>query len=187
MATLSALYCYPVKSCRGVPLQEAVLDARGIAHDREFLIVDAQDRFLTQRGTPAMALIETALTPAALVLRGPDGGEWAVPWEEALPAAGPARRQVTVWQDTLLADDMGDGAAGWLGQVLGQRCRLVRIGASCPRGVLRRVSPSVKTRRAKSPSRTRIPCWSCRKNPWQTSTNASTARPCRWIAFARTW
>ena len=142
MATLSALYCYPVKSCRGVPLQEAALDARGIAHDREFLIVDAQDRFLTQRGTPALALIETALTPAALVLRGPGGGEWAVPWKEALPAAGPARRQVTVWQDTLLADDMGDGVAGWLGQVLGQACRLVRIGPASRRELpARRVPP----------------------------------------------
>ena len=142
MATLSALYCYPVKSCRGVPLREAVLDARGIAHDREFLIVDAQDRFLTQRATPALALIETALTPAALVLRRPGSGEWMLPWEETWPTAGPARRPVTVWQDTLLADDMGDGAANWLSEVLEQKCRLVRIGAASRREMpARRLPP----------------------------------------------
>ena len=142
MATLSALYCYPVKGCRGVLLQEAVLDARGIAHDREFLIVDAQDRFLTQRATPALALIEGALTPTALVLRSPGAGEWAVSWEQAPPGTGPARRQVTVWQDTLLADDMGSGVAGWLGEVLGQECRLVRIGAASRREMpARRLPP----------------------------------------------
>ena len=42
MPHLSALYCYPVKSCRGVALSEATLDRRGIVHDREMLIVDAQ-------------------------------------------------------------------------------------------------------------------------------------------------
>ena len=142
MPNLSALYCYPVKGCRGIPLQEAVLDARGIAHDREFLIVDGQDRFLTQRAVPTLALIETLLTPAALVLRSPGAAELAVPWEEGPSGTAPARRPVTVWQDTLLADDMGDGAARWLGDLLGQGCRLVRIGEASRREMpARRLPP----------------------------------------------
>ena len=68
MPLLSALYVYPVKSCRGVSLNEATLDERGLLHDRQFLIVDAQDRFLTQRATPALARILTALEPDALRL-----------------------------------------------------------------------------------------------------------------------
>ncbi|MGQ0603564.1 MAG: MOSC N-terminal beta barrel domain-containing protein, partial [Anaerolineales bacterium] len=34
MITVSDLYYYPIKSCRGYALQTAVLDARGISHDR---------------------------------------------------------------------------------------------------------------------------------------------------------
>ena len=153
MAKLSALYCYPVKSCCGVALQEAVLDARGIVHDRECLIVDAQDRFLTQRAVPALALIETALTPAALILRSPGLGECAVPWETAPPANEPPRRQVTVWQDSLLADDMGGEAARWLGEALRQPCRLVRMGAASRREMPARRLPPAFPASARRPER----------------------------------
>ena len=61
MPHLSALYVYPVKSCRGVALAEAVLDHRGLIHDREFMVVDAEDRHLTQRATPALAHVATAI------------------------------------------------------------------------------------------------------------------------------
>ena len=135
MAILSALYCYPVKSCRGVALTEATLDARGILHDREFLIVDADDRFITQRAVPVLALIGTAITAEALVLRNPAGAEFSLPWQPAAGGGAPARRTVTVWSSTLLADDMGDEVAAWLGDTVGQRCRLVRIGAESRREV----------------------------------------------------
>src|SRR5205085_690378 len=128
MATLAALYCYPVKSCRGIALQEALLDARGIRHDREFLVVDDQDRFLTQRTTPTLALIQTALTESALALGYAGKGEVTIPLEMSASPKPPARRHVTVWQDTLLADDMKDEPAAWLSDVLGQSCRLMRIG-----------------------------------------------------------
>ena len=48
MPRVSGLYCYPVKSCRGVSLSEAALDERGIVHDREFMVVDAENRCMTQ-------------------------------------------------------------------------------------------------------------------------------------------
>ncbi len=126
MPLLSALYCYPVKSCRGVALSEATLDRRGIVHDREMLIVDAGNRFMTQRATPKLALIETTLTDDALVLRAPGaGGELRVPWH----APDRPAREVVVWKDAVVADDTGDAPAEWLSDVLGERCRLVTTGA----------------------------------------------------------
>ncbi len=125
MPRLSAIYCYPVKSCRGIALSEAALDQRGIVHDREMLIVDAHDRQRTQRATPKIALIETALTDDALVLRAPGaGGELRVPW------TAPSRpaREVVIWRDTVIADDTGDEAAAWLSDALGETCRLVTTG-----------------------------------------------------------
>ena len=125
MPLLSALYCYPVKSCRGVTLSEAALDRRGIVHDREMLIVDAGNRFMTQRATPQMAFIETTLTDDALVLRAPGaGGELRVPWH----APDRPAREVVVWKDAVVADDTGDAPAQWLSDVLGERCRLVTTG-----------------------------------------------------------
>ena len=126
MPRLSALYCYPVKSCRGVALSEATLDRRGIIHDREMLIVDADNHQMTQRATPRMALVETVLSEDALVLRAPGaGGELRVPWH----APDRPTREVVIWKDVVVADDTGDDAAEWLSDVLGERCRLVTTGA----------------------------------------------------------
>ena len=131
MPHLSALYVYPVKSCRGVSLDQATLDERGLLHDRQFLIVDAQDRFLTQRSTPALARILTALTDDALRLEHAATGTIRVPWH--LPDA--PTRPVTVWRDTVLAYDAGDAAADWLSETLRQPCRLVTTGERSRREV----------------------------------------------------
>ena len=131
MPYLSAIFVYPVKSCRGVSLPEATLDERGLLHDRQFLIVDAQDRFLTQRSTPALARILTALTDDAVHLQHAATGTIRVPWH--LPDA--PTRNVTIWRDTVLAYDAGDEAAHWLSDTLHQPCRLVTTGERSRREV----------------------------------------------------
>ena len=69
---VSALYIHPVKSCRGNLVQEAEVTPFGFRHDREFLVVDAEGVFLTQRTTPALALIEVELAGDGLRLRAPN-------------------------------------------------------------------------------------------------------------------
>ncbi len=63
MIHLAALFIYPVKSCRGISLDEAEFSPDGLTHDREFLVVDGDNRFQTQRASPHLATIETTLTP----------------------------------------------------------------------------------------------------------------------------
>lgn len=137
MPHLSALFCYPVKSCRGVALAEASLDRRGIIHDREMMIVDANNHQMTQRATPVLARIETALTDKALLLRAPGAGELRVPWRVAEDEPPRPSREVVVWRDTVVADDTGDEAAHWLSDAIGQLCRLVTTGNNS-----RRVRPT---------------------------------------------
>ena len=42
---------------RGHSVNAAELDAAGLRYDRRYLVVDASDRFVTQRGLPAMATL----------------------------------------------------------------------------------------------------------------------------------
>ena len=128
MPHLSALFCYPVKSCRGVALSETALDRRGVVHDREMMIVDANNHQMTQRATPILARIATALTDDALLLRAPGLGELRVRWRVATDEPPRATREVVIWRDTVLADDVGDEAARWLTEAVGQPCRLVTTG-----------------------------------------------------------
>lgn len=120
--TVSRLFIYPVKSCAGIELQEALLTEAGLEFDRAWMVVDARGVYLTQRVLPRMALVRPQLLAHGLVLRAPDMPDLHI----ALDAVGePAT--VTVWADTLPAWNMGATAAQWFSDFLGQPCRLVRF------------------------------------------------------------
>ena len=126
---VSALHLYPVKSCRGLAVNSAGLDAWGFIGDRRFMVVSAADGlFLTQRSHPRMALIETTLTKDSLTLSSPKKGAVTLPL-----TASAGLRRVTVWRSTTTADDCGDEPAEWLTDFLGLPLRLVRMGGTFQR------------------------------------------------------
>lgn len=55
------LYVYPVKACRAVAVDEAVLDPLGLEHDRRFALVGADGLALTQREHPLLATIRPSV------------------------------------------------------------------------------------------------------------------------------
>lgn len=133
---LSALNLYPIKSCRGFSVPSAELDDYGLVGDRRFLVVNSADgKFLTQRSHPRMALIETALSADALTLSATDCGSVCVPLNSQLSTLNPVLRTVTVWKNTMIADDCGDAPAEWLSRFLGGSLRLVHLGARYHRAV----------------------------------------------------
>ena len=63
---VTGLWCYPIKSCRGVgPLAAAAVARTGLQGDRRWALVDAArgGRFLSQRRCPGMARIRPSLPP----------------------------------------------------------------------------------------------------------------------------
>lgn len=127
---LSGLFWYPIKSCRGLPADSVTLDARGIAGDREYLVVDAAGRFLTQREHPRLALVDPRPGKEAFGLSAPGEGHC-----EFRPTTDGPRLAVTIWRDHCTGIDQGDPAAEWLSGFLGTPCRLVRMAADHPRPV----------------------------------------------------
>lgn len=120
--TIARLFVYPVKSCAGIEVQEALLTETGLDLDRAWMVVDAEGMFLTQRALPRMALVRPQLRSEEMVLRAP--GMLAL--HVAIDAVE-APATVTVWRDTVPAWDMGAVAAQWFTDFLGQPCRLVRF------------------------------------------------------------
>lgn len=69
---IKSLHFYPIKSCRGLDTDTIELIARGPKHDREWMIVRAENgEFLTQRQLPQLALIRTRIERGTLVLTLP--------------------------------------------------------------------------------------------------------------------
>jgi uncharacterized protein len=122
MVQITGLNIYPVKSCRGIALTQARITETGFAHDREWLVVTPENRFLTQRERPLLAQIETAIVGDQLVLRKPQGTELTLP----LDLTGP-EVEVTIWRDKAAAFDAGEQAAAWLTEHMGKPARLVRF------------------------------------------------------------
>lgn len=137
-ARIERLFVYPVKSCAGIEVNEAVLTETGLDLDRAWMVVDAQGNFVSQRELPRMALIKPQLKAQELVLRAP--GMLAL--HVRIDAVeGPA--SVTVWDDTIAAFDMGDTAAQWFTDFLS----LTAAGlpdARAPKYRLARFDPDVK-------------------------------------------
>ena len=136
MAILSELILYPIKSCAGMSVREATLTSAGLSvdavYDREWMVIDEQGRFLTQREHPRMALISPRLKSDVLELRAPGMLRLEIPL--GLPDPEHERtRQVTVWDDTVLAYDCDEITATWFSKAIGVPCRLVRFHAGATR------------------------------------------------------
>ena len=107
MVRIVSLHVYPVKSCRGIDLDTARVTRTGIAHDREWMITSPAGRFLTQREEPRLALIETQLTPEALVLTAPGCAALPVPYaHDGTPT------EVVIWKDRCAAVRPGRCGSG---------------------------------------------------------------------------
>ncbi len=128
---IAQLFIYPIKSCAGIEVTQAQLTATGLSMDREWMIVDQEGMFLTQRQIPHMVWITPALSSTALTLSAPGFDSISIPLE--LPASP---QRVTVWRDTLLGDDQGDTVAQWLDAYLavpGKHYRLIRFSKQARR------------------------------------------------------
>ena len=121
-AVVSRLYVYPVKSCAGVQVQQAILLDTGLEFDRAWMVVDGQGDFLTQRELPRMALIKPQLKHFEMILRAPGMLALHIALDQV---EAPAR--VTLWKDEVAAYDMGPIAAQWFTDFLGVPARLVRF------------------------------------------------------------
>jgi uncharacterized protein YcbX len=127
-ANVAALNIYPVKSCRGIPLDAATLADTGFIDDRHWMMVRPNGRFVTQRELPRMALIGTAVDSGGLTLTAPGMPALAVSRHGAGEAC-----EVTVWKFTGSGIDCGALAAQWCSQFLDTPLRMVRFDARVPR------------------------------------------------------
>ncbi len=131
--SLKEIYVYPIKSVGGIALQEARLDSRGIEHDRRWMLIDENHKFMSQRKHPRMALISTRFAPGRLIVAAPEMPALHL----SLQPEKKANVETRIWSDTVKATPVGDEADEWFGAFLGARCKLVHM----PDDAVRPVDP----------------------------------------------
>lgn len=129
--TVSELVIYPVKSLRGISLKSALLTTQGLQHDRRWMVVRDNGRFVTQRDLATLALIETRLVADGVVLSREGYGSVLLAFDR------PAGTSITskVWGDTVETSDEGDEISAWLTAATESRqtLRIVRMAAGFSR------------------------------------------------------
>lgn len=130
---LTELWRFPVKSLRGARFAALKVGPRGFVHDREWMVVDAAGRFLTQRQQARMALVDTSVASGMLRLGAPGMPDLRV----ASDRPG-APLTVEVWGERCAALAPDPAADAWLSRFLETPCRLVRL----PPQTVRTVDPA---------------------------------------------
>lgn len=129
---LAGLYRYPVKSLRGQGFRRLAVGPRGFLGDRQWMVVDPDGRFLTQRQQARMCLIDTEIDDDGRLWLRADG------MSPISPVVDDAdRRQVTVWSDAVAGECVDPATDEWLSDFLDTPCQLVRF----PDDTVRTVDP----------------------------------------------
>lgn len=127
-ATIAQLFIHPIKSCAAVAVDEAVLTPTGLQYDRHWMVTKPDGQFITQRSHTRMALIVPSLNNQMLIVNAPN-----MPTLTLNINAGDQLKTVQVWKSNITAYDMGEQAATWFSEYLGEPLRLVRFNPDQPR------------------------------------------------------
>lgn len=141
MLKISDLIIYPVKSLGGISLNTATVTDRGLEHDRRWMLINTQNRFLSQRELPQMALLKTSITADGIsVIYAKNNHSYLIPFQ-------PLTNNyiaVTIWDDTCTAQLVSPEADVWFSNILGIDCRLVYMPDDTHRPVDPKYAPEDK-------------------------------------------
>lgn len=120
-----SLHIYPVKAVHAIDLSESLMDLGGLAHDRRWMLVDTNGRFISQRECPKLAQVRARLTPEGLIVSAPQQKDILI----GMPEQEASALSVTLWKRNMEACGAADAARRWFGAFLGIECRLVHQSA----------------------------------------------------------
>ena len=127
---LSEINIYPVKSLKGIGLSEAATEGRGLQFDRRWMLVDRNNRFLTQREFPVMATVSIDLDGDKFTARQ---GHQAIDIPFS-PESGELET-TRIWKSEVEAEFYGKEVDQWFSRALEIDCRLVRMPEASRRAV----------------------------------------------------
>jgi len=131
--TIQQLSIYPVKSLRGFTVDSATLTPQGLAHDRQWMVIDSNHRFVTQRKHGQMVLIHTEISHQQLILRHSEKPNHTPLIIDINDVPKTPEFDAIIWKDTCKVIDEGDAAGEWISDAIGMpNLRLVRM-ADTPR------------------------------------------------------
>lgn len=116
---ISEINIYPIKSLAGISLKESKIERRGLELDRRWMLVDENNKFLTQREFPKMATVKTEILADGLQVSSNGIG-----FRIAFEPESAETKTVKIWSSRCKARIYDDLTNEWFSDVLQANCRL---------------------------------------------------------------
>jgi len=130
---LSEINIYPIKSLCGISLQSATVEERGLQYDRRWMLVDEQNKFITQRLYPKMALLKVEIKNDLLTIKHKQNN--LSPLIVQPFSYGADEINVQIWKDNVTALKYNHDVNDWFKEAIGFKCCLVYMPDSTKRKV----------------------------------------------------
>lgn len=127
---LSEINIYPIKSLKGISLDEGKIERRGLQFDRRWMLIDEKNQFLTQREFPKMATINVKILEDALQASN-NGEKIHIPF---IPE-GNESAKVQIWRSKCSAKVYENSVNAWFSDILQTSCKLVLMPEETKRKV----------------------------------------------------
>lgn len=128
---ISEINIYPIKSFKGISVESAVVEERGLRHDRRWMLTTPDGMFFTQREFPRMALIEVGVRDEGLFVTADGYGTL----ELGLSPDEPVDQRVTIWNDQCSGEVYPAVVSEWFSDVLETECQLVHMPGDSRRNI----------------------------------------------------
>ena len=124
---VSQLFIYPIKSMGGIELATSKVESRGLQYDRRWMLIDDQNRFISQRENSMLALFRVSISEVGLSVKLLyDSNEGiGVPFLSKDDHVIHQRIIVSIWDDRCEALVYPDEINDWFSDRLDMKCRLV--------------------------------------------------------------
>jgi len=133
--TVTGLHTYPIKSCAAVDLMEARVTPRGLELDRDFMVVDDENDFVSQRKVPELALVVPTIAVGSISLTAPGMEAALVPLDRDADVGEPVTATVhgRSVAGRVVAEDLNEWFTTFLAShKSNRRFRLLRVCDDIP-------------------------------------------------------
>ena len=128
---VTGLNIFPIKSCHAVQVKEIQVDSYGVVDDRRFMLVDGNNRFVSQRKFSKLATVRPRFIAGAggrkmLHVNAP-GMDRDLCFA---PVTSGERVEAGVWEDRVGVVDQGEEPAAWFSKFIGHGGSFMRLVSS---------------------------------------------------------
>lgn len=125
---VASLHIYPIKSLGGISLRQSHATYNGLQYDRQWMLVDEEGAFVTQRKHPKMALFDVSIKEDRIHCTYNDN-DISFEVNETLTDVNAG----SIWQSKVKLQEVNQAVSQWFSDALSINVRLVKMASGFER------------------------------------------------------